>query len=512
MAFQFIGGEPCPLPLAAGDGRGPCPYLMGGKRRVSLSDGSDQPEDYLPSFKRFRTTDIYSEADIPPSHSPPEQPASVQYPPFLIIRERRSPSPAGAPSADMSASSMERTASGLSISSDTAIYATSSHDDAHLLEDAEAAWHVEQRLAVARRRGKDSQHERILRSLIRPRSREAEFSIDNAALESIFSAANEIFFHNRLSRRVAWDWSHASSTQYQHHIIGTTALRRSRLLGGFETLIVLSDPILNDKMYNRRLLISTFLHELIHSYLFICCGFKARHNGGHTPGFRRIAELIDEWAGPDTLHLRDMEADLDHFKEKPEDGGGDAAEAIIDWHSNSATRPVILPDDYDYHLTPYHRHDHLCPADRHSHSRHHNHHYHHHLHHHHHHNHRPRLQDFPNSGGSTRGRWDGWVSDRREHIPLSRCSRSASPVLAEDQERSQGTAFLGEKRAPAPLLSPPVENDYPPGPSPARQQWYAEDHFSPHHRETYHDWDHRTGAIPLSPGSSQNIYGSPYVD
>lgn len=494
MAFQIVGGEPCPLPLASGEGRGPCPYLMGGKRRVSHSDGSDQPDDYLPPpFKRFRATDIYSEADISISHHPAERPAvSIQYQPFLIIRERRSPSPA-APIVDSSACSMERTASGLSISSDTAIYSTSSHDDVHLLEDDEAAWHVEQRLAIARRRGKDSQHERILRSLIRPRSREAEFSIDHAALESIFSAANEIFFHNRLARRVAWDWSHASSTQYQHHIIGTTALRRSRLLGGFETLIVLSDPILNDKKYNRRLLISTFLHELIHSYLFICCGFKARHNGGHTPGFRRIAELIDEWAGPDTLHLRDMEADLDHFKAEPDDDG-DAGEAI-DWRSASAARPVILPGDYDYHLTPYHRHDHLCLPDRHPH--------HHRRQNHQPHHHHDRLQDSFSCGGSTRGPWDDWVSDRREHIPLSRCSRPASPSLTEDGQRSQGTPFRGEVRAPELIPSPSLENDYPTGPSPARvarQPWYAADHFSPPHREAYRDWDRRTVGYPAEPG------------
>ncbi|MDE9440013.1 hypothetical protein EWS82_13115, partial [Staphylococcus xylosus] len=59
------------------------------------------------------------------------------------------------------------------------------------------------------------------------------------------------------------------------HIVGTTALRRSARLGGYETLIVLSSPILKDTKYNRRLLISTFLHEMIHSFLFIVCGITA---------------------------------------------------------------------------------------------------------------------------------------------------------------------------------------------------------------------------------------------
>ncbi|CRK41648.1 hypothetical protein BN1723_018852, partial [Verticillium longisporum] len=119
---------------------------------------------------------------------------------FLVIREARSPTPEPA-RGDQTACSMERTASGLSISSDTTVCTTSTYDDANLLEDDEAAWLVQERLALSHRKAKDSRHERILRSLIRPRSRDAEFSIDNAALESIFSAANEIFFHNRLARR-----------------------------------------------------------------------------------------------------------------------------------------------------------------------------------------------------------------------------------------------------------------------------------------------------------------------
>lgn len=161
-------------------------------------------------------------------------------------------------------------------------------------------------------------HERILRSLIHPRNhRGADFALDETALESIFSAADEIFFQGRLSRRVQWEWSSSEQNDYSSRIIGTTALREAQppLMGGYETLIVLSSPFLRDTKFNRRLLISTFLHELIHSYLFICCGFKARHCGGHTHGFKEIAAAIDEWAGRGTLRLCDMEADLAHFKE-----------------------------------------------------------------------------------------------------------------------------------------------------------------------------------------------------
>lgn len=211
---------------------------------------------------------------------------------------------------------MERTASGHSIRSEP----TEGSARTELLEDEEAEQRVRDHMANFRRRFPDSKHERILRSIINPRSN-AEYPLDNNSLESIFSAANEMFFNGRLSQRVMWDWSHESSAQYDSQVIGTTALRRASNRG-FETLIVLSSPILRDAKYSRRLLISTFLHELIHSYLFICCGFRARYCGGHTPAFHAIADMIDEWAGPESaLHLGKVEADLERFRiDSPEPG------------------------------------------------------------------------------------------------------------------------------------------------------------------------------------------------
>ncbi|EAQ93547.1 hypothetical protein CHGG_01782 [Chaetomium globosum CBS 148.51] len=89
-----------------------------------------------------------------------------------------------------------------------------------------------------------------------PNPEDAEYPLDNDALESIFSAANEIFFNGRLSQRVAWDWSHASSSRYDSRVIGTTALRRAAAhTRGFETLIVLSASILRGGGFSRRLLI-----------------------------------------------------------------------------------------------------------------------------------------------------------------------------------------------------------------------------------------------------------------
>ncbi|TWU75364.1 hypothetical protein ED733_007131 [Metarhizium rileyi] len=213
---------------------------------------------------------------------------------------------------------LERTESGLSISSDASAHHhhhSTEHDlDGYLLGDLEAARLVRDHISTFRRRFPDSQPERILKALINPKSRGAEFRLDNDALRSIFSASNELFFASRLTRRVTWDWSHSASEQYDNHIVGTTALRRSARLGGWETLIVLSSSILRDTKYNRRLLISTFLHEMIHSFMFVTCGLKARQCGGHTDGFRQIAGIIDDWAGKECLHLRDMEADLSRWR------------------------------------------------------------------------------------------------------------------------------------------------------------------------------------------------------
>ena len=234
---------------------------------------------------------------------------------FLVIREReQSPPTPGRPSAD-DVADIERTESGLSITQPhSKNQADDEEHDAFMLNDEAAARIVQNHVQAYRRRCSDSQHERILKTLINPKSREADFPLDNDALRSIFSAANELFFANRLSQRVAWDWSHAKSSQYQSHIVGTTALRRSSRLPGYETLIVLSSPILKDTKYNRRLLISTFIHEMIHSFLFVTCGQKAGRDGGHTRGFRRIADIIDDWAGKEYLRLGDMEANLERFR------------------------------------------------------------------------------------------------------------------------------------------------------------------------------------------------------
>ncbi len=206
---------------------------------------------------------------------------------------------------------MEQTESGLSISPESDnVFDPSDEDPATIISDELAAQRVQDHISRLR---PDSQSERIIRSLVNPRH---DYHLDDSALLSLFSAANELFFAKRLDRRVAWDWSHQSSEQYHHHIVGTTALRKSNTQGGYETLIILSTPILKDTTYNRRLLISTFLHEMIHSYLFVACGLKAKEGGGHSPGFHKIAGAIDDWIGEGCLHLRNMEADLERYRGK----------------------------------------------------------------------------------------------------------------------------------------------------------------------------------------------------
>ncbi|KAL2199068.1 hypothetical protein P885DRAFT_31656 [Corynascus similis CBS 632.67] len=364
------------LPGTGGDGYPPS-HLSGGPYYPNKRGNTDFVDDdhaFNSRHKRPRYVQhaqfagqvAFRAADPPPNYPPlyhpdPDHPHH-RYPSPCA----RFASPEVASSSAAASVVMERTASGHSIRPDPTERCASTE----LLEDHEAAQRVRDHLAAFRRRNPDSKHERILRNIIKPRplppqrrchnqhpshsyshgrrygdhgqgadegqqnlriedgdkeyGEEGEYPLDNDALESIFSAANEIFFNGRLSQRVTWDWSHASSARFdyghghdQGHggVIGTTALRRHHRRG-FETLVVLSAPVLrDDPRYSRRLLISTFLHELIHCYLFICCGFRARGCGGHTPGFRDIAAVMDDWVGEEAgLYLRRVEADLDLFR------------------------------------------------------------------------------------------------------------------------------------------------------------------------------------------------------
>ncbi|KAH6711522.1 hypothetical protein BKA61DRAFT_487006 [Leptodontidium sp. MPI-SDFR-AT-0119] len=209
---------------------------------------------------------------------------------------------------------MERTPSGNSIMSDPSYEHQTSPNNTLTYRDSDAAHRVQYHLKHLPSHRK---HERILRKLIRRDDPLDDSSIDDDALASILNSTNAIFFSGVLSGRVQWEWS--SQSRYHTELIGTTALRPRANGDGFETLIVLSEPILKNPKYDRRLLLSAFLHELIHCYLFILCGFEARRERGHTRGFHVIAGIIDGWVGEGYLSLCNMKANLNHFTRR--DGG-----------------------------------------------------------------------------------------------------------------------------------------------------------------------------------------------
>jgi hypothetical protein len=202
---------------------------------------------------------------------------------------------------------MERTPSGNSIISDTRFEQQPNHT--LTLRDEDAARKVLDHMARGPSRWN---HEDILKGLIKRADPHGD--LDDKALAGILTTADSVFFAGALSGRVQWEWS--SHDRYKTELIGTTALRRRSDRDGFETLIVLSKPILQNPRYDRRLLLSAFLHELIHCYLFIKCGFEARMQGGHTNGFHIIARAIHDWVEewhPGYLELCNMKANLNRF-------------------------------------------------------------------------------------------------------------------------------------------------------------------------------------------------------
>ena len=176
------------------------------------------------------------------------------------------------------------------------------------LTDTEA-WELMRRNFLRRRRNKLP--ERLLLQVLN-----ARVKLDDDALDMMAGSADRAFFHGKLKGRMTWKWSLPGETRFENEVVGTTDFRRAQD-GGFETRITLSEPLLMNENYDKRLLLSTFLHELIHCYLFICCGFQAKNCGGHTEGFRMIAKVIDKWASEEgglVLGLCDMDANLNDFR------------------------------------------------------------------------------------------------------------------------------------------------------------------------------------------------------
>jgi hypothetical protein len=212
-------------------------------------------------------------------------------------RGSRQNSRIGSPNASKSAYGKFDQASCLTFNHDCS---SSSIGDEEAAKEIERLWHMKRRKPLLT--------SRIFRNLV---IRHDE--LDDNSLHDLLLAADKTIFGGKLSGRVQWEWSRGQP-EYEHDLLGTTALRLADpSIGGFGTLIVLSRPLLQDEKYNRDLLLSAFLHELIHSYLFIRCGLKHAKDDGHTEGFRMIAELIDTYYGQQRLHLCNMRANLNNF-------------------------------------------------------------------------------------------------------------------------------------------------------------------------------------------------------
>lgn len=236
----------------------------------------------------------------------------------------------------------EQTSSAYSILSAN-IFETQHNDhDRHTCTDKKAAWEVEYHYKGL---PSDGIHEQELRNLI---CKHGLPHIDSDALDRILAAVDSVFFRGALIGRVRWGWSHPEEARYMTEIVGTTALKRAAQ-GGYETLIVLSDPILNQSGCHPRLLISAFIHELIHCYLFISCGFKARREGGHTDGFHTIAAIIDNWVGKGHLYLCNTTANLSKFRQKSE-----ASDGLMLDMSRKHSHLGYSPPSYHFVVRPRH--------------------------------------------------------------------------------------------------------------------------------------------------------------
>jgi len=97
-------------------------------------------------------------------------------------------------------------------------------------------------------------------------------SLDDKALDSIFTTADLVLFAGTLHGRVQWEWS--SQGRYQAELLGTVSLRPCLDRFGLETRlthVLRTDP---------------------QATCSLSVALKARMQGGHTTGFHTIARAI----------------------------------------------------------------------------------------------------------------------------------------------------------------------------------------------------------------------------
>ena len=168
-------------------------------------------------------------------------------------------------------------------------------------------------------------------------------------LDAILDAADRIFFSCKLRNRVEWRWSSESDQGFVNEFVGTTTPIYSDEFGT-KAQIVLSRPLLQSGNYSSNLLLSAFLHELVHCYLFIYCGARAEEDGGHTPGFQRIVSLIQSWLGNPRLRLCSMRADLDNFLPEAEEQDTEDDWCFVEPVYSEVSHSPVWPGDSDMYV------------------------------------------------------------------------------------------------------------------------------------------------------------------
>lgn len=190
--------------------------------------------------------------------------------------------------------------------------------------------------------------EKLLNRTLDPESNSISF-----LLKDILTLTDKVFFNRKLRTNIEWRWSRPNEEGYATDFLGTTTpiyLNDMQNPGHERTQaeIVLSSPFLRSKEYKSTLLISTFIHELVHCYLFVTCGRKAEKNDGHTEAFEKIVHEIEKWLQNDDLRLCNMKADLDFFKAEQDhvvDERDDEADGFVVVPSASPQRQIVCTEE-----------------------------------------------------------------------------------------------------------------------------------------------------------------------
>lgn len=172
-------------------------------------------------------------------------------------------------------------------------------------------------------------------------------SVDLEVLKTIVISSNVAVFDNKLCGNQCWvsDPENPNTDQYT---LATTSCRRL-LDGSVETRVSLSTPIsLSGDLH---VTLKSFLRELIHAYLFVCCGPEAT---SCSAAFLRIAEALDAWLEDPLLRLKSVENDFDLSATMVADDASKKEAAVLSQRdlssrdcTNSHEKQKLLVQNYD---------------------------------------------------------------------------------------------------------------------------------------------------------------------